>query len=110
MIRRPPRSTLFPYTTLFRSHGVHDGPDFRRDAVEAQHVGGGHHDVLGEGAVADHSDDARIAADVADSGAGLPTEAAPEVALGGHQETGLELRDAIGHPDELTGAILALSP
>src|SRR5256885_7127234 len=26
MIRRPPRSTLFPYTTLFRSH-----PAFRRD-------------------------------------------------------------------------------
>src|SRR5574337_1786363 len=24
MIRRPPRSTLFPYTTLFRSHLVHD--------------------------------------------------------------------------------------
>src|SRR5437870_9101637 len=24
MIRRPPRSTLFPYTTLFRS-GLHDG-------------------------------------------------------------------------------------
>src|SRR2546429_2040191 len=23
MIRRPPRSTLFPYTTLFRSHGHH---------------------------------------------------------------------------------------
>src|SRR3712207_7676454 len=23
MIRRPPRSTLFPYTTLFRSHKVH---------------------------------------------------------------------------------------
>src|SRR5258708_28933765 len=23
MIRRPPRSTLFPYTTLFRSHFVH---------------------------------------------------------------------------------------
>src|SRR2546430_13641989 len=23
MIRRPPRSTLFPYTTLFRSHAVH---------------------------------------------------------------------------------------
>src|SRR3989442_10030405 len=27
MIRRPPRSTLFPYTTLFRSH--------RRDAASA---------------------------------------------------------------------------
>src|SRR3712207_9520123 len=24
MIRRPPRSTLFPYTTLFRSHGIDD--------------------------------------------------------------------------------------
>src|SRR5256885_9150934 len=33
MIRRPPRSTLFPYTTLFRSHGTgHQGggiPDGR---------------------------------------------------------------------------------
>src|SRR3989441_5070649 len=28
MIRRPPRSTLFPYTTLFRSH--HPSPDQRR--------------------------------------------------------------------------------
>src|SRR2546422_5965085 len=25
MIRRPPRSTLFPYTTLFRSHGPPHG-------------------------------------------------------------------------------------
>src|SRR3712207_7504758 len=25
MIRRPPRSTLFPYTTLFRSHPAHIG-------------------------------------------------------------------------------------
>src|SRR5256885_3529073 len=37
MIRRPPRSTLFPYTTLFRSH---DDPDGRLDlaarAVEAR--------------------------------------------------------------------------
>src|SRR2546425_7228066 len=24
MIRRPPRSTLFPYTTLFRSHRPHE--------------------------------------------------------------------------------------
>src|SRR5687768_18191259 len=24
MIRRPPRSTLFPYTTLFRSRDLHD--------------------------------------------------------------------------------------
>src|SRR5690242_21609573 len=26
MIRRPPRSTLFPYTTLFRSHLIAGGP------------------------------------------------------------------------------------
>src|SRR2546427_9951288 len=31
MIRRPPRSTLFPYTTLFRSRGpVHQGARRRR--------------------------------------------------------------------------------
>src|SRR3712207_8167218 len=29
MIRRPPRSTLFPYTTLFRSTGVVDVQDAR---------------------------------------------------------------------------------
>src|SRR5256885_12075956 len=33
MIRRPPRSTLFPYTTLFRSH--EDEEDHRH--VEQQH-------------------------------------------------------------------------
>src|SRR5258708_30875332 len=26
MIRRPPRSTLFPYTTLFRSHRIPETP------------------------------------------------------------------------------------
>src|SRR5438093_6819166 len=29
MIRRPPRSTLFPYTTLFRSSGSIDSPRCR---------------------------------------------------------------------------------
>src|SRR2546421_1552987 len=29
MIRRPPRSTLFPYTTLFRSHIPESGRDAR---------------------------------------------------------------------------------
>src|SRR5258706_10651512 len=34
MIRRPPRSTLFPYTTLFRSKRVHHGQhDARRGAI-----------------------------------------------------------------------------
>src|SRR2546430_9020224 len=31
MIRRPPRSTLFPYTTLFRSRGQHPGRARCRD-------------------------------------------------------------------------------
>src|SRR5258707_11595769 len=33
MIRRPPRSTLFPYTTLFRSRGVLRFDRQRRDVV-----------------------------------------------------------------------------
>src|SRR2546422_7197974 len=32
MIRRPPRSTLFPYTTLFRSLALNVGLDALRDA------------------------------------------------------------------------------
>src|SRR5258708_26997500 len=31
MIRRPPRSTLFPYTTLFRSHFRDHRTDLRRE-------------------------------------------------------------------------------
>src|SRR2546426_5857356 len=33
MIRRPPRSTLFPYTTLFRSLRSHQGRRFRHVAA-----------------------------------------------------------------------------
>src|SRR4051794_41288514 len=56
MIRRPPRSTLFPYTTLFRSREVDHrrgdsreladvelggtaGPDPRRNIAEADRIG-----------------------------------------------------------------------
>src|SRR2546430_17141898 len=46
MIRRPPRSTLFPYTTLFRSLGVHrddlPAPLARRAGDELA----GHHERL----------------------------------------------------------------
>src|SRR5256885_9964448 len=34
MIRRPPRSTLFPYTTLFRSKAEQHPPRFRRTNLE----------------------------------------------------------------------------
>src|SRR3712207_7852020 len=36
MIRRPPRSTLFPYTTLFRSRARVPHEDRRRKGVEPQ--------------------------------------------------------------------------
>src|SRR5436190_13175063 len=38
MIRRPPRSTLFPYTTLFRSRG----PSLRPDELVRRGRGGVH--------------------------------------------------------------------
>src|SRR5256885_10433159 len=37
MIRRPPRSTLFPYTTLFRSRGVERGARPRAVRLRAVH-------------------------------------------------------------------------
>src|SRR5438552_7895315 len=37
MTRRPPRSTLFPYTTLFRSHPAISGPEgLRRGPIERE--------------------------------------------------------------------------
>src|SRR3712207_7785416 len=51
MIRRPPRSTLFPYTTLFRSvalggvldeHRVDQLADLRRDGVRQRRRGLAH--------------------------------------------------------------------
>src|SRR2546422_2092856 len=47
MIRRPPRSTLFPYTTLFRSQDV-----VGMNAIEATHA-----EVLDGGAEHRHGDD-----------------------------------------------------
>src|SRR5256885_16509770 len=43
MIRRPPRSTLFPYTTLFRSDGALGGREGRVGrAAQDQEVPAGH--------------------------------------------------------------------
>src|SRR5690349_23980295 len=49
MIRRPPRSTLFPYTTLFRSHDRHERDKHRKaGGADPQHgrlrqLGDGNH-------------------------------------------------------------------
>src|SRR5256886_15640080 len=51
MIRRPPRSTLFPYTTLFRSKAAHERPvSVVQRETAAEHVGAPdplpHHEVF----------------------------------------------------------------
>src|SRR5256885_13237913 len=47
MIRRPPRSTLFPYTTLFRSQGAAAADADERSSGPDGGAGGG--EVFGEG-------------------------------------------------------------
>src|SRR2546422_3537626 len=51
MIRRPPRSTLFPYTTLFRSptdvRGQQRGHDHRHGALEGRIPESGQRPVAG---------------------------------------------------------------
>src|SRR2546430_11102764 len=62
MIRRPPRSTLFPYTTLFRSRRLdqgrrglrrrlHDRRDDRRHRQAARYL----HSLLGGGRSEEHT-------------------------------------------------------
>src|SRR3989441_11483369 len=73
MIRRPPRSTLFPYTTLFRSLlRLPRGPAFLHDLVAAADRERAGWNVLGDrragadvGALADRerSHEARVGAD-----------------------------------------------
>src|SRR2546430_5684316 len=70
MIRRPPRSTLFPYTTLFRSHpGRPDVPDLaaqgaarqRRDRLLRDPPARGHPVLARAGAVGEEGRRARPA-------------------------------------------------
>src|SRR2546427_6522190 len=49
MIRRPPRSTLFPYTTLFRSNLTSDGYDFVSVGSPYPVCAGGTADNTGDG-------------------------------------------------------------
>src|SRR2546427_7435431 len=48
MIRRPPRSTLFPYTTLFRSRIVQDVEELRAREAPVEGQGRRAHAVRGE--------------------------------------------------------------
>src|SRR5438445_5051920 len=62
MLRRPPRPTLFPYTTLFRSHRLRVERTPIENDLEAHTVDALHRDVLAAAGVAgvDEADDARV--------------------------------------------------
>src|SRR2546422_6727830 len=101
MIRRPPRSTLFPYTTLFRSPvpgelvedrfpGEREAA-FPRDLVE--HVADADVERLAEDAIstAGEGDDLRVAsADVQED----------RILRVGDAAADLEVRDAVVHPED----------
>src|SRR3989442_4806544 len=55
MIRRPPRSTLFPYTTLFRS--LYEGQDVATDDGENGDGPDDRHPVAGGGMKCDRSEE-----------------------------------------------------
>src|SRR5258708_15105822 len=55
MIRRPPRSTLFPYTTLFRSQ--RDGLHLKLELGESRHVLRARTRRIAKGDVADRSEE-----------------------------------------------------
>src|SRR3712207_7616742 len=73
MIRRPPRSTLFPYTTLFRSDRQHGAEDLvllladrlrlqrrrrlHRDERHHLHEVGDHHVLVGAGGLVERSEE-----------------------------------------------------
>src|SRR5437016_4392441 len=97
MIRRPPRSTLFPYTTLFRSRGVMvagegeadvggldallelDRAQVELDAQGFEHVGGA---ALGGGGAVAVFDDAHAGGGDDDGGGGGDVEGSADVAAG----------------------------
>src|SRR2546430_9707190 len=56
MIRRPPRSTLFPYTTLFRSVADRPVAHRRRAQADVDDVAAGVRDAAAEGVVQGRAD------------------------------------------------------
>src|SRR3712207_9083290 len=82
MIRRPPRSTLFPYTTLFRSRAAHAvaerGHLDQRAAEGGGDDAGERSDVAGDvgGVAGDVVDPLQVAVDVGDRRRGLAQDRA----------------------------------
>src|SRR5256885_4045244 len=57
MIRRPPRSTLFPYTTLFRSRELWDRHLSHRDGAAVAQAPGGRGDRAARGGAQHRSEE-----------------------------------------------------
>src|SRR3989441_1236714 len=112
MIRRPPRSTLFPYTTLFRSDRVTavagrvDGGRARGvaglDRVAAERVGAEHDRAAGADAICAAGTHSRGRGDAAGGTNRLAGEAEADRALRG----GLGTRVGVGHPDRAGGRVI----
>src|SRR3712207_1919114 len=110
MIRRPPRSTLFPYTTLFRSH--YGDPDGAANRPEEDHGGGGDappaprdcvldaHQVAraGEAEAKAHDEDSKD--DVGQGGSGIHryAQGAPERDEAGAEQEGCAVAGLQEHP------------
>src|SRR5688572_32778678 len=110
MIRRPPRSTLFPYTTLFRSHLALDAPvAVRPDEVDVAEAGV-RMEADSHGSAARSRDRGAAGGDVRDGLADRAPRLGADLDLG---EKGLVVRpllrevhgrqDAIGDVGELEG-------
>src|SRR3712207_9348100 len=94
MIRRPPRSTLFPYTTLFRSRMMR-GDDVRELKHRLNQLGfdaGAEDGIFGPLARAAVEEFQRNTGLVVDGVAGPQTLAALRRLLRGHQSGGLAVR------------------
>src|SRR5690348_18162055 len=57
MIRRPPKSTLFPYTTLFRSTAVQRAREAAELSLVAAWVANGHGPLLVDGGISGRSEE-----------------------------------------------------
>src|SRR3712207_9590262 len=94
MIRRPPRSTLFPYTTLFRSGGVAADVEAVRLVVDVLEAGEEDRVEHRRGDLADAAADGRGERAVLDD-AGL------DVALGGGARPGVAVEaEGLAGPHE----------
>src|SRR3712207_8654210 len=60
MIRRPPRSTLFPYTTLFRSDHAEDPVEEQQEDRDDDEAGRARDEALVEGLLAERRGDLRL--------------------------------------------------